>query len=158
MINKPKAKQEVVTLERFLKIQWSMTFWKCCTYTQQKKKHNKQIFGNMLFLRFFFGTVNNINMLGDFRTWSQHFRALLNLISSMSYQYQTQHSLNKHYTLNQGLHGLIVTAVEFEFTGSWGCGFKPRSWISITPPRQKRYHKRSQYSLYISVLVLTTTL
>ena len=58
VINKPKDKQEVVTLEWYLKMQCYMTFWKCCTYIQQKKKkHNKLICCNLLVFCFVFGTV-----------------------------------------------------------------------------------------------------
>ena len=55
--NKPKGKQEVVTVELFLKMQDSMTFWKYCICTQQKRKHNELNFRNLLLLRFFSGSV-----------------------------------------------------------------------------------------------------
>ena len=87
VINKPKDKQEAVTLENnfLILMQCYKTFWKCCTYTQQKKNHNKLICSSLLLLRLFFGTVYHTNI---------HTYAVSNYFQTIAGQiYPAQHNL-----------------------------------------------------------------
>ena len=65
----------MVTLEWLLRMQCAMTFWKCCTYTQQKKKHSNWFvviyYFCISFLEQFIKTPNLIWKADDFRFCKQ---------------------------------------------------------------------------------------
>ena len=104
-------------------MQCSMTFWKCCTYTQQKKKPNELICSNLLRLRFFFGTVYWLNLKNCMKhQWISDAQEMANGILQVMFLGITGfHFPVAHFAVADTMPSLISTII-------WKCLDKLIEW------------------------------